>query len=229
MSWLSKYIDCIVYLNLDERIDRKKQCEANLNSVNLSPYYRVPAIKDERGIRGCTLSHYNIVKHAKENNYKNILIFEDDFTITDPATFKDNLLASLHQIESNNLDPHMLYLGGNLVTEYQEVNKKIDANLFKIGGAKTTHSYIIYSNLYDTILNKYDNTNFLDNTIWSGPNRVNIDFYYLSEIHHDPKYNIYGCYPCLTDQAYNYSDIERKTIYYNLAQSWNSILDNTND
>ena len=147
MSWLSEYIDCIVYINLDERQDRRTKCEESLNSVNITNYYRVPAIKDNIGIRGCTLSHYNIVKHAKENNYKNILIFEDDFTITNPSTFKSTLLASLQQIETNNLSPHMLYLGGNLLTGYVETNKKIDKNLFRIGGAKTTHSYIVYESM----------------------------------------------------------------------------------
>jgi len=225
MSWLNKYIDCIVYLNLDERTDRKKLCESTLDSVDISPYYRVPAIKDHVfGIRGCTMSHYNIIKHAKENNYKNILIFEDDFTILDKSTFKKNLLSALQQIEKNNLQPHMLYLGGNLRTGYNRVDAKIDENLYKLGGVKTTHSYIVYNSLYDTILEKYDNINFNDNTIWSGPGRVNIDFYYLSEIHLNNNYNIYGCYPCLTDQANDYSDIEKQTVTYNLAQSWNAIL-----
>lgn len=228
MSWLRKHVDCIVYINLDERKDRKKLCEAILDSVDISPYYRVPAIKDHiLGSRGCTLSHYNIIKHAKENNYRNILIFEDDFTITNAPTFKSNLLATFQQIKSNNTIPDMLYLGGNLATGYTENHKKIDNNLYKIGGAKTTHSYIIYNKLFDVILKKYDNINFNDNSIWSGQNRINIDYYYLSEIHH-MNYNIFGCYPCLTDQSDGYSDIEHKVVNYNLAKHWNLVLEKIN-
>jgi len=229
VSWLSKYIDCVVYINLDERTDRNKACKQALDSVDISPYYRVPAVKDIIGIRGCTLSHYNIIKHAKENNYKNILIFEDDISIQDPSSFKDNLLLTLQQIESNDIHPDMLYLGGNLITGYTEDYRKLDSNLFRIGGAKTTHSYIVYESMYDVILDKYDNVDFSNTHIWAGNGRVNIDFYYLSEIHHTKNYNILGCYPCLTDQADDYSDIENTVVTYNLADSWNSILGQVND
>lgn len=229
MGWLNKFVDCIVYINLDERTDRNKKCQETLHKVNIQPYYRVSAIKDTIGIRGCTLTHYNIIKHAKENNYKNILIFEDDFTIVDVNNFKSNLLNSFQQIESNNLTPHMLYLGGNLNTGFERNISKIDNNLFKINGAKATHSYIIYSNLYDVILEKYKNIDINDINTWRGPNRANIDFYYVSEIHMNKKYNIYGCYPCLTDQIFDYSNIECKMVKYDLARSWNLILSSISD
>jgi len=228
-DWLSEYIDCIVYINLDERFDRNTKCKQSLDSVGIYPYYRVPAIKDTIGIRGCTLSHYNIIKHAKDCKYKNILIFEDDFIIVDTTTFKSNLISTLQQIAENNQSPDMLYLGGNLETGYNETHSKIDDNLFRITGAKTTHSYIVYESMYDTILDKYDNVNINDVGIWSGPNRVNIDFYYLSEIHHNPDYTILGCYPCLTDQAPGWSDIEQSNVNYALANTWNSLLRPYND
>ena len=46
-------------------------------------YERFNAIsRPDFGIIGCTQSHLEIIKMAKQNNYKNILILEDDFTFT---------------------------------------------------------------------------------------------------------------------------------------------------
>ena len=222
MSWLNNYVDCVVYLNLDERLDRKERCEATLNEVGITPYYRIPAIKDDIGQRGCALSHYNIIKHAKENKYKNILIFEDDFGINDTTTFKSNLLSTLKQIETHKLNPHMVYLGGTLISNK---NQKIDANLFKLGPTKATHSYIIYENLYDVILDRYDNINVYDDRLWSGPHRMFIDVYYAREIHSNNLYNIFGCSPCLTHQTPGYSDIEKRVMDYDhIITEWNDKL-----
>jgi hypothetical protein len=225
MSWLSNYIDCVVYLNLDERLDRKERCETILNNIGITPYYRFPAIKDNIGIRGCTLSHYHIIKYAKENNYKNILIFEDDFAILDTSTFKSNLLATLQQIEKNNLSPHMLYLGGNLESRN---NQKIDNNLYRVKGVKATHSYIVYNTMYDAILEGLNNIDFADPTLWGipgqprPPHRMHIDVYYARDLHPNTSYNIFGCYPCLTSQLPSYSDVEKKVVDYSwIPNRWN--------
>ena len=37
---------------------------------------RFSAVKHERGIAGCTLSHYEIIKKCKIDGCKNVLIFE---------------------------------------------------------------------------------------------------------------------------------------------------------
>ena len=76
---MSNKIDHIFYINLEERVDRKNLIEIELNKFDLK-YERFPAIKDEMGIYGCGLSHLSVLKLAKERGYKNVLIFEDDFT-----------------------------------------------------------------------------------------------------------------------------------------------------
>lgn len=228
MSWLNNYVDCVVYLNLDERLDRKKRCETLLNNIGITSYYRFPAIKDNIGIRGCTLSHYHIIKYAKKNNYKNILIFEDDFTILDAPTFKSNLLSTFQQIEKNNLNPDMLYLGGTLESRNHQ---KVDDNLYRVKGVKATHSYIIYNTMYDIILDRFNNINFSDPTLWATPgqprlpHRMHIDVYYARDIHPNDSYHIYGCYPCLTSQLADYSDIEKKVVDYGwIPNRWNAGL-----
>jgi ribosomal-protein-serine acetyltransferase len=76
---MSSYIDKIIYINLSKRTDRREEIENELNNFNLY-YERFEAIPTpECGIYGCGLSHLSVLKLAKERNYKNILILEDDF------------------------------------------------------------------------------------------------------------------------------------------------------
>ena len=67
----------IYYINLNKRPDRREHIEKELNAFDL----RYEAIETKGfGIHGCGLSHLNVIKMAKENNYENVLILEDDFT-----------------------------------------------------------------------------------------------------------------------------------------------------
>ena len=69
----------IIYINLNRRTDRKEQIEQELNSFGLS-YERFEAIEDNYGAVGCGLSHIEVLKIARDRNYENIIILEDDFT-----------------------------------------------------------------------------------------------------------------------------------------------------
>jgi glycosyl transferase family 25 len=73
---MNKYIDKIIYINLNKRVDRRADIENELNLFSLR-YERFSAIEHEDGAIGCALSHLEVLKIAKKNNYKNILILED--------------------------------------------------------------------------------------------------------------------------------------------------------
>jgi glycosyl transferase family 25 len=89
---MSKYIDKIIYINLDRRTDRRQDIENELLEKKLSNYERYSAIETPSfGALGCCLSHLNILKIAKERNYKNVLILEDDFMF----------LVSKEEVEKN--------------------------------------------------------------------------------------------------------------------------------
>jgi len=76
---MSHNIDKIIFINLEKRKDRLLEIENELDKFNLE-YERFNAIEHECGIVGCGFSHLAVLKIAKEKNYKNILILEDDFT-----------------------------------------------------------------------------------------------------------------------------------------------------
>ena len=76
MSLLDNF-DKVYCINLDSRKDRWKECVIEFNKIGiLDEVERFSAVKHERGIAGCTLSHYEIIKKCKKDGCKNVLIFE---------------------------------------------------------------------------------------------------------------------------------------------------------
>lgn len=146
---MSKYIDKIIYINLDKRSDRRNEIENELNKFQLD-YERFDAIPyPEFGIYGCGLSHLSVLKLAKERNYKNILIFEDDFQfLVSKYEFEENLTKFFE----SNVDYNVCMLSYNLnemsVIENSVVNKVIFS--------QTASGYIVNSNYYDKLIQLYE-------------------------------------------------------------------------
>jgi hypothetical protein len=126
-----KQIDCIFYLNLDHRPDRRAKIESELQPVAELlgyPMERFPAIFHfSIGAVGCMKSHLAVLKEAKKRNYRRILIVEDDFQWNFPAAeicerFKEIEISSTQECPSkkwyvyDRLDQHdcFLWLGYNV-------------------------------------------------------------------------------------------------------------------
>ena len=74
-------VNKIYYINLDSRTDRLSEITQELNKKGLGEYMeRFPAINNQRGFIGCTMSHIEVLRLIVEGGYNNTLIFEDDFT-----------------------------------------------------------------------------------------------------------------------------------------------------
>ena len=58
------------YINLDRRVDRRKEIEAELDNLGAS-YERFPAIQTSPGCIGCAQSHLAVLKEARSRAYKN--------------------------------------------------------------------------------------------------------------------------------------------------------------
>ena len=107
----------LVVINLDERKDRWETVQKDLNAQGLSHYQRFSAIKPTDQIQqrpdflpkekqtyrigcyGCLLSHYHIIKEAKEQSLPFVLIFEDDaaFKGENPLAIAQQALDQLHK------------------------------------------------------------------------------------------------------------------------------------
>ena len=71
------FIDKVVYINLDHRTDRNEHMK-RMTKTFRDKVSRFSAIRNERGIIGCSMSHIEVLKIAIRENYENILILEDD-------------------------------------------------------------------------------------------------------------------------------------------------------
>ena len=248
-DWLSKYVDFKVLINLEERTDRYNETVLEFEKIGISDIHHFLAVKHRLGPSGCARSHYEIIKMARANNYKNVLIFEDDVYFEGSVeSIKENLLSCFNQIETHNISPDFLYLGGRLTTppdgnfhkSTMQYHSKIDSNLYELGGCKTTHAYIIFESVYDKIISEFENIDWDDINVWQGNNRMNIDYWYLSRLFHDGyskhdninhrKFTPYGVYPCIAGQRESYSDIQHKTeAFIDMPKQWNQMLEKLND
>jgi len=107
------------------------------------------------GELGCGISHHKIWKHAKQNNYKNILILEDDFEV----------LEKLKRITLEKLPEnfHLFYLGRNPIYNWQGnsfSDEPIgDGEIVVPAPSFNSHAYILSAEGVSALLNLNFNKN----------------------------------------------------------------------
>lgn len=207
-------IDRIFIINLDSRPDRWEKIEQQLKDKNITNYERFSAIRPTDkilknhkfflrkhdniyriGTLGCLLSHYDVIKLAKQRKYTNILILEDDTEFLESFDNFDNFFNSLLSLDS---EFKMCYLSGSHIEPY--IN--ISTNIAKVNKTYTTGSYIINCSLFNHVLEKLIDYH------------CEVDKFYANEI--QPKFNCYCFIPHLTKQSDGFSDIQQKTVSYKL-------------
>ena len=133
---------------MDKRVDRLTEF--------MNEYLRMelPSEKLERFLAvydpvqpylGCTKSHLEVLKIARERQYKNVLVFEDDFDfIVDRGT----LDYSLKSFFDKNLDFKVLML-----SFYSKGSIKYDELVSITTDAQTASGYIVNCNYFDELIN----------------------------------------------------------------------------
>ena len=100
---------------------------------------------------GTNLSHFSIIKKAKERRYKRILILEDDIFFNKKALHKFYQIGDF--LEHNYWD--FLYLGYKKCS-VKIKKKNINKNLSKVNGLlRGAYGYALNHTCYDFILNNY--------------------------------------------------------------------------
>lgn len=178
-----KYIDHIFYINLDKRKDRREHIEKVLTEYNLSSITeRYVAIETAySGIVGCSQSHLNVLKLARERGYKNVLVLEDDFEF---LVTKEELNVKIEYLFKNYPDfdvcmlSHIIQNSCELmdspersVEEYQICGNKVEEKLKVFGGlspeakinplrkvldGQTASGYLVNSTFLDKLIELYD-------------------------------------------------------------------------
>jgi len=138
----------IFYINLEHRKDRKEHVESQLKSVGLTQFERFNAVKLSNGRVGCSMSHLQCLKLAKERNYDHLLICEDDTTFLNPILFKNQINTFFQNININIKKWDVLLLGGNNVPPYQP----IDDTCIRVSHCQTTTCYLVQNHYFDTLI-----------------------------------------------------------------------------
>jgi len=199
-----KDIKNIYYINLESRVDRKKFIEKQMENLGLN-VTRFNAIKHHIGAIGCSLSHLQLLKFAKEQNFDHILILEDDIHFLKPDLFVSNIDNFL----KNHKNFDVLLIAGNNVGNYTIIDK----NCVKIQACQTTTGYLVKKHYFDKLINNFENgVNNLIKTP-SLEKIYTIDQYWKSLQLIDTWYLLT---PLCVSQKPNYSDIEKKRMNYNI-------------
>lgn len=141
--------DKYMYINLENRKDRKKQIKNELAKMNIpeSKIIRIDAVYNKyNGHIGCCSSHIKAINKAKQMKLPYVVIFEDDFVFTKSKAVVDKKIN------------HFLKMYPNFnVIQFTTVHKHLrdinDKNVKKVDSASTSSAYILNSNFYDKLLN----------------------------------------------------------------------------
>lgn len=162
-----KYFDKVYCINMDKRPDRWEQAQIEFKKLGIeNDVIRWPGVENEDGNLGCTLSHLSLIKHCKKNNFKKVLIFEDDVLFVENNTNKlKEAFGELFQI--GNWD--LFYIGSTIDPNVGRFNRVTD-NILRTNFAYTTHAYAVNSQAFDLMINAWENTiktghNIVDTTL----------------------------------------------------------------
>jgi GR25 family glycosyltransferase involved in LPS biosynthesis len=169
----------IYIISLEKALERRTKCLHQMNKYNIKNYKFYNAIDtvstnkyDElylnvtknmttnyiknnffKGALGCLLSHLEVIKEAKEHNYKQILILEDDFIFI--KDFKNKLSYTLKNI---NYNWDLIYIGKKQGGEYKSITEN---SIYYLPNKQTfaTHGLLIKNTMYDELINLYSKLN----------------------------------------------------------------------
>ena len=205
----------VMYINLEERKDRRISVENELSKIGVKTYERFNAVKLKNGALGCSMSHLKCLELSKINNYDYVLICEDDIEFLDPELF----LSQLKKFLSQNDRWDVVLIAGNNMIPYVP----IDETCIKVYNCQTTTGYIVNKNYYDTLIQNYKEG---IQKLLKDPsnNDYKIDKYWLSLQKQNKWYLII---PLTIVQREDYSDIEKKvTNFKNYMLNYNKAYKN---
>lgn len=224
---LNELFDAVFCINLDRRPDRLERFTDMAKNFEFT-FTRWPAvdglllrhpngqIMEENDRRNnelaCKLSHLRLLKHAKEQKYGSIMIFEDDAVINENLyPIISTLLRPSEDYDISNFDEtkfkfmqygieihnwHMLYLGVNDINKTKE---KITENIYRIHTGFTTHAYAVNAIAYDILIDALEY-------------RGQADVLYADYVH--PLCKSYCIHPNIVYQEDGFSDITNKEESY---------------
>nr|WP_314267660.1 glycosyltransferase family 25 protein [uncultured Moellerella sp.] len=208
------FIEKIVYINLDSRPERETVLKSEFEKLKIpqDKIIRFEAIKTTPGVIGCSKSHMYILEMAQRENWKNILIIEDD------SSFKYDLenVIRVNQYFTtlNNIHWDVAFLSAN----YFSVTPTIGNFVLRVHQAYGANAYIVNQHYYETLLasvrksvRQLEACNGMDSTGENVMHSLAIDALWLDLM---PKDTWYGIFPNFGYQRPSHSDILNGSVDY---------------
>lgn len=130
-----------LFINLDKRKDRKIHIQNQLKDFKSVERIEAVDTSDTSGYFGCVLSHIKALEYAKQMDYDEVIIFEDDFEWVD----KDKLVY-----------PEIHFDVCLLECYYQKKKKKFMSwNYDQVWDAQHTGAYLVQKHFYDTLIQNF--------------------------------------------------------------------------
>jgi len=205
------HIDGIIYINLDNRLDRKKHIESELDKmgVPLDKITRLSATKHDLGYIGCSHSHMKACQLALDNGWKNVLIFEDDFefTVTRPIVHKllNAFFNYVDEWDGVVLSSSKIKTGKCIYSDFLRKNL----------GSLTASSYLINRKMMSALRDSH-RLSYMNLMYGKPKNKFSCDLLW-QEVQRDNKWYIFV--PKLGKQMVSYSDIEKTIVDYKKVES----------
>jgi len=180
-------IDAIIYINLENRADRKDLLMKELEKLNtdMSKVHKVSGIyMPKNGHKGCIQSHILALNMIKLNNWERVLILEDDAELDMKPEVINNLLTkTIEELDNKHPEWNVIMLAtANKVLDKSkknnELNSKsnkttlpIDLNIYtdetkthslkleKLKQATTSSAYIVKKDYVNNILDLFNHCN----------------------------------------------------------------------
>jgi glycosyl transferase family 25 len=202
-----------IYINLDSRTDRRELFEKQFEELtslypkdfSFTPVPRFSAIKDEEnGAIGCTKSHIQCLRMAKDNGWDHILMLEDDALLIHPEILVHQVNSFLSRFRD---EWDVLLFSGNNYPPF-----KIEApDCFRVANCQTTGCYLVCSRYYDKLIRNFEEG--LEGLIANPGNKdaYACDSFWKRLQQQDRWYLIT---PLCVIQRAGYSDIEKKDVNY---------------
>lgn len=139
----------VVYINLKNRVDRKKQIVDEFNNLNIQNYERFEAHKHNNGAIGCGLSHREVLQNFKESKKELIMICEDDLTFQTNQVQINELITEFY----NNNKLSVLCISSNHFNELP-----ISNNLSLTTNTQTASCYVIKKDIVDDLIKVFSDS-----------------------------------------------------------------------
>lgn len=194
-------VEKVVYINLKTRSDREDNIKELLQKFNIAneKVIRFEAIDEKPGYIGCAKSHEAVLKMARDHEWDNVLILEDDIVFNDDIESVALANRFLSMLKTTAWDVAMLS------ANYYHVMPFINDNHFlRLNMAHCACAYLVNKNYYQTLL---DNVSEAVRKLEAGGEQVNcaIDSHWLQLMGKD---KWFGMYPNFGYQKAGYSDIQ---------------------